>query len=127
MDLSFPKKEKLKRKKLFEQLFAEGKGISNYPVKLIYLRTALPEDVRFQAGVTVSKRNFKKAVHRNRIKRLLREGYRLNKHLLFNNIEGNFAFLFLYIGKEMPQYHQVETSMKAILYKLVEKNGTAKK
>lgn len=127
MDFSFPKKEKLKRKKLFEQLFAEGKGISNYPVKLIYLRTALHEDVRFQAGVTVSKRNFKKAVQRNRIKRLLREGYRLNKHLVFNNIEGNFAFLFLYIGKEMPEYHQVETSIKAIFYKLVEKNGTAKK
>ena len=127
MDFSFPKKEKLKRKKLFEQLFAEGKGISDYPVKLIYFRTTLPEEVRFQTGVAVSKRNFKKAVQRNRIKRLLREGYRLNKHLLFNNIEGNFAFLFIYIGKEMPQYHQVEASMKAIFHKLVEKNGTAKK
>src|SRR3546814_639215 len=110
MDFSFPKKEKLKRKKILEQLFKEGKGISNYPVKLIYLATALPEDVRFQAGVAVSKRNFKKAVQRNRIKRLLRESYRLNKHLLFNNIEGSFAFLFLYIGKEMPEHHQVEAS-----------------
>jgi ribonuclease P protein component len=127
MDFSFPKKEKLKRKKIFEQLFKEGKGISNYPVKLIYLKTALPQDVRFQAGVTVSKRNFKKAVQRNRIKRLLREGYRLNKHLLFNNIEGNFAFLFLYIGKEMPEYHQVEASIKAVLHKLVEKNRPVKK
>lgn len=123
MDFSFPKKEKLKRKKLIEQLFAGGKGLNNYPVKLIYLRTELPEDVQFQAGVTVSKRSFKKAVQRNRIKRLLRESYRLNKHLVFNNIEGNFAFLFLYIGKEMPEYEQVEASMKAVLHKFVEKNS----
>lgn len=125
MDFSFPKKEKLKRKKLIEQLFEGGKGISSYPVKLIYLRTELPEDVQIQAGVTVSKRNFKRAVQRNRIKRLLRESYRLNKHLVFNNIEGNFAFLFLYIGKEMPEYEQVEASVKAVLHKFVEKNGKA--
>src|SRR5690606_15852401 len=125
MDFSFPKKEKLKRKKLIEQLFEGGKGISSYPVKLIYLRTELPEDVQIQAGVTVSKRNFKRAVQRNRIKRLLRESYRLNKHLVFNNIEGNFAFLFLYIGKEMPEYEQVEASIKTVLHKFVEKNGKA--
>lgn len=125
MDFSFPKKEKLKRKKLIEQLFEGGEGISSYPVKLIYLRTELPEDVQIQAGVTVSKRNFKRAVQRNRIKRLLRESYRLNKHLVFNNIEGNFAFLFLYIGKEMPEYEQVEASIKAVLHKFVEKNGKA--
>lgn len=125
MDFSFPKKEKLKRKKLIEQLFEGGKGISSYPVKLIYLRTELPEDVQIQAGVTVSKRNFKRAVQRNRIKRLLRESYRLNKHLVFNNIEGKFAFLFLYIGKEMPEYEQVEASIKAVLHKFVEKNGKA--
>ena len=46
MDFSFPKKEKLKRKKLIEQLFAGGKGLNNYPVKLIYLRTELPEDAQ---------------------------------------------------------------------------------
>ncbi|MCG2461817.1 ribonuclease P protein component [Flavobacteriaceae bacterium F89] len=123
MKFSFPKKEKLKRKKLLEQLFETGMGINSYPVKLIYLKTELPEDVQVQAGVTVSKRNFKKAVQRNRIKRLLRESYRLNKHLVFNNIEDNFAFLFLYIGKEMPEYPQVEAGMKAVLLKFVEKNG----
>ena len=126
MDFSFPKKEKLKCKRLIEQLFTEGKGVSNYPIKLIYLRTILPEDVQVQAGVTVSKRNFKKAVQRNRIKRLLRESYRLNKHLVFNNIEGSFAFLFLYIGKEISEYHQVEASMKAVLHKFVDKNGVVK-
>lgn len=119
MSYTFPKKEKLKSKKLFEKLFVEGKSISNYPVKLIYLKSELPRSVKFQTGVTVPKKNFKSAVKRNRIKRLLREAYRLNKHLVFNNSEGNFAFLFLYLGKELPTYFDVEKNVQALLKKFI--------
>lgn len=118
-DHSFSKEEKLKSRKLIGTLFEEGKSISKYPLKLIYLRTDLPMDVKIQAGVTVPKRKFKSAVDRNRIKRLLREGYRLNKPTLFNNIEGNFAFLFLYLGKEMPSFEVVEKNMNHILQKFI--------
>ncbi|MEQ9581194.1 MAG: ribonuclease P protein component, partial [Arenibacter sp.] len=93
MSFSFPKKEKLKSKKLIEQLFAEGIGVTNYPIKLVYLKTSFDDGSICKVGVTASKRNFKSAVKRNRIKRLMRESYRLNKHLIFNNIEGNFAFM----------------------------------
>ena len=117
MGLSFPRKEKLKSKKLIEQLFSEGKSVSNYPIKLIYIQTKKPLEVPFQTGVTVPKKNFKSAVKRNRIKRLMREGYRLNKDLVFNNSKGTFAFLFLYLGKEMPEYSQIEENIKATLYK----------
>ena len=113
----FPKKEKLKSKKLIDQLFAEGKSVSSFPVKLIYLKTELPEEVPIQAAVTVPKKNFKSAVKRNRIKRLLRECYRLNKQLVFNNSEGTFAFLFLYLGKEVPDYTIVDKNLKAVLHK----------
>jgi len=58
MGLSFPRKEKLKSKKLIEQLFAKGNSVSNYPIKLIYLKTELPFDVPIQAGVTVPKKKF---------------------------------------------------------------------
>ena len=116
---SFPKKERLKSKKLFEQIFAEGKSVSNYPVKLLYLKSELPKSVKFQAGVAVPKKNFKSAVKRNRIKRLLREAYRLNKHLVFNNSEGQFAFLFLYLGKELPTYVDVEKNVQALLKKFI--------
>ena len=126
MDFSYPKKDKLKSKKLIEKLFKEGKNISNYPIKLVYLKAHLPQDIEIQAGVTVSKKNFKTAVKRNRIKRLLRESYRLNKHVVFNNMEGSFAFMFLYIGKEMPQYHMVEESMKKILQKFIIQIGDEK-
>jgi len=121
MPQSFPRKEKLKSKKLIEKLFEEGKSVSNYPIKLIYLKTELPSNVSIQAGVTVPKKNFKSAVKRNRIKRLMRESYRLNKALVFNNSKGTFAFLFLYLGKESPNYALVEKNLKAALHKFKKK------
>ncbi|MEO9891925.1 ribonuclease P protein component [Aurantibacter sp.] len=118
-NFSFPRKEKLKSRKLIDQLFLEGKSVKIKSVKLIFLQTDHIEDIRFQVGFTVPKKNFKSAVKRNRIKRLLREGYRLNKPHLFNNSKGNFAFLFLYLGKEMPDYHVVEQNIQAILLKFI--------
>lgn len=118
---TFPKKEKLKSKKLFEKLFAEGKQVTKFPVKLIYVKTELSENVKVQAGVAVPKKNFKSAVKRNKVKRLLREGYRLNRGETFNNIEGNFAFLFLYLGKEMPDYAVIEKGIVGVLQKFKEK------
>ena len=123
MNFSFPKKEKLKSRKLIEQLFEEGKSIKVRNIKLLFLETELPNDVPFQVGVTVPKKNFKSAVKRNRIKRLLREGYRLNKPQLFNNSKGNFAFLFLYLGKEIPDYRMIERNMNAILQKFLKETN----
>jgi ribonuclease P protein component len=120
-DFSFPKKEKLKGKMLIEQLFKEGESISGFPLKLFFLKIDAPTDVKIKAGVAVPKKKFKSAVKRNRIKRLLRESYRLNKHLVFNNSEGSFAFLILYLGKEMPDYQKVEKSMQIILQKFLKK------
>jgi ribonuclease P protein component len=119
MSFEFPKREKLKSKKLIDQLFAEGKSISNFPLKLFYLQTTFPDSVKIKTGVAVSKKNFKSAVQRNRIKRLLRESFRLNKQRVFNNSEGNFAFLILYLGKEMPTYQLVERNMQIILEKFI--------
>lgn len=121
MRYTFPKAEKLKSQKLIDQLFVEGKSVVNYPVKLIYLKTELPFEVSIQAGFTVPKKNFKSAIKRNHIKRLMREGYRLNKALVFNNSKGTFAFLFLYLGKEMPNYALVENSIRAALHKFKKK------
>ncbi|MUH37424.1 ribonuclease P protein component [Zobellia amurskyensis] len=121
-DFTFPKKEKLKSKKLIEQLFAEGKPVSSFPIKLIYLPTDFIDDTRIKTGVAVPKKNFKSAVKRNRIKRLMRESYRLNKHLVFNNSEGSFAFLFLYLGREMPSQSNVEKAMKDVIKRFLSKN-----
>ncbi|MBM1105196.1 ribonuclease P protein component [Aurantibacter crassamenti] len=119
IDVSFPKKEKLKSRKIIDRLFIEGRSIRVRNVKLIYLQSEVTEKVPYQVGVTVPKKSFKSAVKRNRIKRLLRESYRLNKPQLFNNSKGNFAFLFLYLGKEMPDYQSVDQNIQAILKKFI--------
>ncbi len=121
MDSSFSKNEKLKSKKLIDALFMEGKSVSNYPIRLLYLKTDLPKQVSIQTAVTVPKKNFKSAVKRNRIKRLLRESYRTNKQLVLNNSNSTFAFLFLYLGKDMPQYKAIENNMKLVLAKFNKK------
>lgn len=116
MNQTFGKKEKLKSKILITQLFNEGKGVTSFPLKLIYLPVQ-HSSISIITGVTVPKRNFKSAVDRNRIKRLLRESYRLNKALVFNNTDANFAFLFLYLGKDMPSFELVNQKMKLVLNK----------
>ena len=121
MDFSFPKEEKLKNEKHIEQLFKEGKHVNNFPLKLIFLKIALPDTVRVKTMVVAPKKSFKSAVKRNRIKRLLREAYRLNKHLVFNNIEGSFALAIVYLGKEMPNYQLVDEKMKVLLEKFIKK------
>lgn len=122
-NFTYARAEKLKSRKLFEQLFAEGKSIANYPLRLIYVKTALKEAIPIKAGVTVSKRNFKSAVKRNRIKRSLREAYRRNKSIVINNSNDNYALLFLYLGKEMPKSTDVELRMISLLEKFTKKIG----
>jgi ribonuclease P protein component len=121
MNYRFPKEEKLKSKKCLERLFSEGKSVSKFPLKLVYLATELPENVPIQAGVSVTKRRFKKAVTRNRIKRLMREAYRLHKNDVFNTISTSYAFMFLYIGKQEPTYEEIETAMVRLLEKFTKK------
>lgn len=112
--------EKLKSKKLIEHLFEEGRSLSAFPLRLVYLGTAFDDSVIIKTGVSVSKRNFKLAVDRNRIKRLMREAYRLNKNDFFNNITTPYALMILYIGKEKPDFHSIENAMKQLLTKFSE-------
>ena len=121
MRFTFNKKEKLKSQKLIELLFTEGQTVTAYPLRLVYMKAAFDDGVLVKAGVSVSKRQFKKAVDRNRIKRLLREVYRLNKHLYFNKITTPYAFMILYIGKEKPTLPEVETKMNQLFEKFLNK------
>ena len=104
MKFTFNKKDKLKSKTLIEQLFSEGKSVSAFPLRLVYMPTTFNDGALFKTGVSVSKRNFKKAVDRNRIKRLMREAFRLHKHDYINNMSVPYAFMILYIGKDKPTF-----------------------
>lgn len=116
----FGKDQKLKSRKLLQKLFAEGKHVSAFPLRAIWL----PEnDIRFfQAGVSVSSRHFKKAVDRNRIKRLIREVLRLQKNELENSLTTNnkqLSLFLIYTGKELPEYNAIFENCAVILKKLI--------
>ncbi len=121
MKLSFNKKEKLKSEKLITQLFAEGQSVVAYPLRLVYLPASFDNQVRVKAGVSVSKRNFKNAVDRNRIKRLIREAYRLQKSDYFNNFSGSYALMILYIGKDGTDFETVSLKMNQLFDKFIQK------
>ncbi len=120
MKATFNTKERLKSKKEIELLFSEGKTIVKHPIRLVYREAVFDDDVSIKTAVSVSKRHFKTAVDRNRIKRLLRESYRKNKYLVPKTTH-QFAFMFLYSGNEMPEYQFIEPKVKGILQKFVEK------
>ncbi len=126
MNFTYGKKEKLKSKKLIDQLFSEGQSVSAFPLRLVFLETPLEEAIVAKTGVSVSKRHFKTAVDRNRIKRLMREAYRLNKSNYFNKVSTQYAFMILYIGKEKPTYQQVEKKMNVLFDKFLKKTSHEK-
>ena len=121
MKAAYPKKEKLKSKKLIDQLFAEGQSVSAYPLRLVYLQTNFHDRIIAKTGVSVSKRNFKTAVDRKRIKRWLRESERLHKADDLNNSTTQHASMIVYIGKDKPTLAQVETKMKHLFEKFLSK------
>ncbi|MBR9756881.1 MAG: ribonuclease P protein component [Algicola sp.] len=119
----FNKTEKLKSKTLIASLFSEGQSVSAYPLRLVYLKIPLSERPQLKVGVSVPKRHFKKAVDRNHIKRLLREGYRLNKVAYFNNIETSYAFMILYIGKKGTTFDEIHTKTQRLFEAFLKKTA----
>lgn len=116
------KEERLCSKKIIERLFAEGDSFLAYPLKVVFIKTEFDTAVPVQAGFTVSKKNFKHAVKRNRIKRLVRETYRLQKHQLYKQLNGRqIAVFFVYIGKDMPVYSKIEKAMGKSILTLIKK------
>ena len=129
---TFGKYERLKSRKLIKQLFSEGKNFSVYPFKIYYLLdenifdslkkySSEKKKIIVQCGVGVSSRNFKKAVDRNRIKRVIRESYRLQKKFLQDILKEKnqqLALFLIYTGKELPEYKMVSDKIELILHRI---------
>jgi ribonuclease P protein component len=120
-EFSFRSFEKLKSRQVITGLFESGKHISVFPLRMVW-QSDHSQSPQVKAGVSVSKRNFKKATDRNLLKRRLREAYRLNKKELLeycktNDISVNMMIIFT--GKENSDYKTIETALKAGLIKLI--------
>jgi ribonuclease P protein component len=128
---TYQKQDKLKSRKQTQNLFSFGKSMTNTPLRLIYtlekIETAegsTPPDLILQAGVGAPTKQFKKAVHRNRVKRLLREAYRLEKPAFKAQLplKGMRLNLFvLYMDTNVLPQPEINEKMKGILNLLVKR------
>lgn len=123
---TFKKTERLSNKKLIDKLFTQGKSFFHFPFKVIYCQVKAADkftgDNPGKILLSVSKRNFKKAVDRNRIKRLLREGYRKNKALLYAALDKKGIKLtvgIIFTGKAIPTCDEVEKKIIQTIHRLI--------
>ena len=112
-DLSFHKNERLKSRKTIGKIFQEGQSFIAYPLRIAWVPRDNSTEPNFPIQFTqsVPKRRFSKAVDRNRIRRKIREAYRLNKHLINEAFDfedaPQFALMAIYVGKEDLPYDQI--------------------
>lgn len=123
MKNTFPKKEHLFGVKRIERLYVSGKAFVAFPFRVVFLLVEdEDETIPVRVMVSVSKKKYKKAVERNRIKRLMRESYRLNKSELIQFVIENKLRLhlsFQYIADEILQFSEMSLKMEKSLEKLI--------
>ena len=119
---TFPKKEHLYGEKVIENLHTTGSSFLVYPLRVVYLNVSQPdEQIPVRVMIGVSKKKFKKAVDRNRAKRLMREAYRLNKSSLVSIIKKEEVKIYLsfqYIADEMLTFDEISTKVQKALDRL---------
>ncbi len=115
---TFSKQERLKSKKLIGELFEKGRSIDARPLKMIWMQADEAGDYPALASFSVSKKNFPRAVDRNRIKRLMREAYRLQKadfYQRLNEKKARFIFMLIFTGRKIPVYGEVFEKVGVVL------------
>jgi len=118
----FTKEERVTGDKRIETLFAEGRSFMAYPFRVVFLETAHPLAMPLSILVSIPKKRLKSAVHRNRMKRLAKEAYRLNKHLIEDALlrkEGHIDVAFIYVKDELSDFATVEKGIRKALKELM--------
>jgi len=117
---SFDRTERLKSRKIIASLFKKGRSFVAYPLRVVWVVSHAGEQGRATVSIAVSKRNFKTAVQRNRLKRQMREAYRLHKQELYQQLETqqkHVSFMITYIAKEPLPYAEIEAGVKKLMRK----------
>ena len=123
---TYGKDQKLKSVLVFDRVFAEGEKIKAFPILARHTTSTFDANVPFQVATTVSKRRFRKAVSRNRIKRLMREAWRLEKHRLetdWTKGDPQGALVLIYVGREVPTFENCADTIRKIVDVLLEKKA----
>ena len=120
---TFGKNERLKSVIVLDRVFSEGSKLNVFPILIRYTHSTFEAQFPYQVATTVSKRRFKRAVDRNRIKRLLREAWRLEKyrHLVdWSPGDPQRALVFIYVGKEIPTFEECQHNIRKIIDVLID-------
>ncbi|MBV6427684.1 MAG: Ribonuclease P protein component [Haliscomenobacter sp.] len=119
---TFRPNERLKSRKIIGNLFKTGNSFGMYPLRAVWIEVEqLPDNCPFQMTVSVPKKRFPKAADRNRIRRQVREAFRLNKHLLQPTQTPPpkpIALMILYTGTDQLPYSTIEEAIIRLVKKL---------
>ena len=115
------KQERLSSRKDIETLFESGQSLAKYPIRLVWLMQPEPTSAPVSVMFSVSKKKFSRAVDRNRIKRLLRESYRLLKPAFYETLPSGTHILLgiMYTGRELPVLDDIQKGLNVALERLV--------
>jgi ribonuclease P protein component len=122
------KHERLKHRKLIGQLFSKGHSFLVYPYKVVWMAAPTPGEAPVNVMFAVTKRSFKAAVKRNRMRRLMKEAYRLNKGELYTSLMAKnrgIVLGFIYLGNELKTFQETSDKILLILRRLTEENEKA--
>ncbi len=122
----FPKQERLKSTKAIDLLFSEGLSFASFPLRVVYNWDPNPENsFRIRFAATIPKKKFPKAVQRNRLRRQVKESFRLEKNLLYqllgDKLNGCIDIMFIYTAPENLPYQKIERASKYLVKKLAKK------
>lgn len=120
---TYPKNEKLKSRTAIAMLFDSGTSVTKYPLRLVFAPADNSAGVPLQMGVSVSKKYFKRAHDRNYFKRVLRETYRLNQHMLKDAIGKPYAFMFFYQTKDRLTFEEINAKTIALFEKFAQQQN----
>jgi ribonuclease P protein component len=116
MRFTLGKPERIKSRKLIEKMFVEGDVVRQFPFRAVFLKT---EEGGLQMAVSVPKKRVKKAVDRNKVKRLVREAYRLQRDQIVGEIKESYAIMIIYLDNTIPEFDFIEGKIKKLLERFV--------